>query len=110
VPKLTLVRDHPSDIRHRYAIMALDGKEVARMKFKDRVELEVQPGRHTLEGKNELGKASTVELEVQSDLTVHIGGIPIGCFSIIAGVLPPTPEIVMSVGKPWEGKPKGDWK
>ena len=104
VPTLTLVRDHPSDIAHRLAIMSIDGKEVARLKFKERKEIQVAPGRHTIQGKNELGKTTTFVVEVAEgkDLTVHVGGIPIGCFSIFAGIFPPTPEIVMQL-EPWQG-------
>ena len=111
MPKLILVRDHPGDIAHRYAIMSLDGKEVARMKYKERAEVEVSAGKHTLEGKNELGKVTTITFEVKDkDVTVHIGGIPIGCFSIFAGLFPPTPSIVMQVDQPWERTGGGNWK
>ena len=103
MPKLVLIRDHPNDIAHRYAIMALDGRQVARMKFKESFETEVTAGRHTLEGKNELGKTTTIELDAREGetVTVHVGGIPTGCFSLLAGVFPPTPTIVMKVGDGW---------
>jgi hypothetical protein len=110
--KLVLIRDHPNDIAHRYAIMSLDGRQIAKMKFKERVEVEIEPGRHALEGKNELGKANSVEFTAQEGetVTVHLGGVPIGCFSIVAGILPPTPTIVMKVNEGWSGKGDAGWK
>lgn len=112
MPTLVLVRDHPSDIAHRYAIMSLDGKQVARMKYKERVEVEVAAGTHTLVGKNELGKESSVEFTAKDGetVTVHIGGIPIGCFSWFAGIFPPTPSIVMRVNQGWDDVPDKNWK
>jgi hypothetical protein len=111
VAKLVLVRDHPNDIAHRYALMSVDGQQVARLKYKDRVEIEVPAGRHTLEGKNELGKANTFEFEAREGetVTVHVGGVPIGCFSLFAGIVPPTPDIVMQLA-PWEGTGGAKWK
>jgi hypothetical protein len=112
VPTLVIVRDHPKDIAHRYAIMSLDGKQVAKMKYKERVEVPIATGRHTLQGKNELGKASTIEFEAKDGetITVHIGGIPIGCISWFAGIVPPTPTIVMRVNQGW-GEVNGvNWK
>jgi|SRR5690349_24957357 len=109
---LVIVRDHPRDIAHRYAIMSLDGQQIARMKYKDRFEMEVAPGRHTLEGKNELGKRSEIEIAINEGETVvvHIGGVPIGCFSWFAGIFPPTPSIVMKVGEGWESLGEQNWK
>ncbi len=112
MPTLVIVRDHPKDIAHRYAIMSVDGKQVARLKYKESVEVVVTPGHHTLEGKNELGKANTVEFDAKDGetITVHIGGIPIGCMSWFAGIVPPTPSIVMRVNQGW-GDVKGlNWK
>lgn len=110
--KLVLVRDHPRDIAHRYAIMSLDGEVVARMKFKDRIELDIEPGRHTLQGKNELGKANVIDFEAKKGetVTIHLGGVPIGCFSWFAGVFPPTPNIVMQIDKPWDKVEGSGWK
>jgi hypothetical protein len=112
VPTLVIVRDHPKDIAHRYAIMSLDGKQVARLKYKERFEAEIAPGRHSLQGKNELGKANTVEFEAKEGetVTVHIGGIPIGCMSWFAGIVPPTPSIVMKVNEGWGGAKDMNWK
>ena len=109
--KLVLVRDHPADIAHRYAIMSLDGEQVARLQYKQRFETEIAPGTHQLEGKNELGKKNTIGFEAKEGetVTVHIGGIPIGCFSVFAGVFPPTPTIVMKVNEGWETTEK-NWK
>jgi hypothetical protein len=112
VPTLVIVRDHPKDIAHRYAIMSLDGKQVARLKYKERFEGEIAPGRHALQGKNELGKVTSIEFDAKDGetVTVHIGGIPIGCMSWFAGIVPPTPTIVMRVNQGW-GDVKGvNWK
>ena len=110
--KLVLVRDHPRDIAHRYAIMSLDGEQVARLKYKDWLEIEVAAGRHTLVGKNELGKTSSVEFAVGEGetVTVHVGGVPIGCFSWFAGIFPPTPSIVMKVNEGWGEASEKNWK
>jgi hypothetical protein len=103
VPKLVLVRDHPNDIAHRYAIMSVDGQEVARLKFRERVEVEVTAGKHRLVGKNELGKSESLEFSAREGetVTVHIGGVPMGCAKFLMGILPPSPTIVMKVGEGW---------
>jgi hypothetical protein len=112
MPTLVLVRDHPQDIAHRYAIMSLDGRQVARMKYKDRFELEITAGRHELTGKNELGKVTTIDFSASEGetVTVHIGGVPIGCFSWFAGIFPPTPSIVMKVNEGWGDVGGKNWK
>lgn len=112
LPTLILLRDHPDDIAHRLAIMSIDGREVAKMNYKDRVAVDVAAGKHTLEGKNELGRRSEIEFEIEEGetLSVHIGGLPIGCFSIYAGLLPPIPHIVMQVGEPWQRAGGSNWR
>ena len=103
MPKLILTRDHPQDIAHRYAIMSVDGEEVVRLKYKQSFTVEVEPGPHTVRGKNELGKAEEIEIEVKDkDVTVHIGGVPRGCFALLMWLAPPAPTIIMQVDKPWD--------
>jgi hypothetical protein len=83
--------------------MSLDGEEVARLKFRERAEIEVTTGKHRLEGKNELGKSDSLEFSARDGetVTVHIGGIPMGCSKFLMGILPPSPTIVMKLGDGW---------
>ena len=106
MPKLTVVRDHPNDFGHRYALISLDGELLKRIKFKESFEMEIAAGEHTIEGKNELGKGTSLRFTAREGgaVTVHVGGVPTGCFAAVMWLFPPAPTIFLSL-EPWPGKP-----
>ena len=69
------------------------------MAFGDTIDAEVLPGNHEIVGKNELGKATHLSLNVpeQDDVKVRVGAVPKGCFAILMWVFPPAPTIILEV-------------
>lgn len=95
--RIVFVRDHPADIQHRYALISIDGLQIAKMKFGERVVHELGPGQHTIIGKNELGKTTELSVEVVEgeELRVQVGAVATGCFTILMWVFPPAPTITL---------------
>lgn len=72
---------------------------MCRVRFKETHTHEISVGAHVLEGKNELGKKSEITFEVAEGETVYVRleAIPTGCFALLMWVVPPAPEIMMTV-------------
>ena len=59
----------------------------------------IEPGKHTIEGKNEIGGFTRMEIEVLEghDVKVRVGAVPKGCFAVLMWVFPPAPTIVIEI-------------
>ncbi len=102
MPRIVLVRDHPADIRHRYALISIDGEFFCKMGFGDMFEKEVSVGEHEIVGKNELGKATYLSVIVpeSGDVQIRVGAVPKGCFTVLMWVFPPAPTIELEIVRP----------
>ncbi|MCH8978066.1 MAG: hypothetical protein IH945_02340 [Armatimonadetes bacterium] len=99
MPKLVLVRDGDRDIKHRTAIMSLDGQMVRRLQYGETFSMDISVGRHVLEGKNELGTRREISFEAVEGGTVRVmvDAMPRGCMAVMAWIMPPVPVIEMRV-------------
>lgn len=97
--RITFTRNHPADIRHRYALISIDGKFAQKMAFGDSFSQDVSPGEHTIEGKNELGKTTqiTVTVPENGNVNIRVGAVPKGCFTVLMWVFPPAPTIELEM-------------
>ncbi|MCH7944803.1 MAG: hypothetical protein IIC73_02135, partial [Armatimonadetes bacterium] len=50
MPKLVLIRDGERDIKHRSAIMSLEGELVRRLQYGETFSMEIEAVRHVLAG------------------------------------------------------------
>lgn len=99
MPKLVLVRDGERDIKHRSAIMSLDGEVVRRLQYGETFSMEISVGAHVLEGKNELGTRSEISFEAVEGETVRVmvDAMPRGCMVVMSWIAPPVPVIEMRI-------------
>lgn len=99
MPILTLVRDGERDIKHRSAIMSLDGVLVRRLQYGESFSMDISAGRHVLEGKNELGKRSEITFDAIPGgvVLVKVDAMPRGCMVVMSWIAPPVPVISMRI-------------
>lgn len=78
---LSIRRDSPSDVKMRSVIVAIDGVRRGQLAYGQSLELELEPGQHTLLLDNTWAKKSMdLDLAPGSHRTLVVGNRPGGCF------------------------------
>jgi hypothetical protein len=78
---LSIRRDSPNDVKMRAVIVAIDGVRRGQLTYGQSLELELEPGKHTLILDNTWAKkAVDLELSPGSRRTLVVGNRPGGCF------------------------------
>ncbi len=91
---LIVTRMDERDIRFREALVLLNGKEIANLKYGDTLEQSLKSGTYTVQATNRVFKSAVFELELKEGERAEFstGNVPNGCFGflMILQMAPPT--------------------